>query len=222
MRIRWLYASLALLVLTACVPVRPITTLQYDVGLREVQRPAAAQQRYGDQVITPVRDSAGKYRFEDKLIAATFFVWPNYIAIGLENRSEYPIQISWTEAAFVDPKGLSQPVMHAGVKYTDCASPKAPSVVVAKGRITDEIVPCNYVQLGYGSWIEMDYLPNFSYVLLDSADAIASRLDKEMKGKTIQVLLPIKTQDVVNDYTFTFQVNGVSASGGAKQSARDP
>jgi hypothetical protein len=62
----------------------------------------------------------------------------------------------------------------------------------------------------------MDYLPNSNYVPLDSADAIAQRVEKEMRGKTIQVLLPIKTQDVVNDYTFTFQINSVSPAGRVK------
>ena len=56
------------MLITGCIP--PSTSLVYDVGLREVQRPAAAQQRYGDQAITQVKDSAGRYRFEDKLIAA--------------------------------------------------------------------------------------------------------------------------------------------------------
>lgn len=206
-------AILALVSTAACIP--PTTQLKYDVGLTAVQRPVSAQQRYGEQIITPVKDSVGKYRFEDKLIAATFLVVPNQVLFELENRSEYPVQISWTEAAFVDPKGQSQPVMHTGVKYTDCTSPKAPSVLVAKGRLTDVIVPCNYVKMGYSSWVELDFLPNNSMVPLDSADAVAKRFEKDMKGKTIQVLLPIKTQDVVNDYTFTFQVNSVSPAGRA-------
>jgi hypothetical protein len=203
--------SIVSVLLVACVP--PTTTLQYHVGLASVQRPAAAEQRYGPQAITPVKDSAGKYRFEDKLIVATFVVGSNQIVFDLENRSEYPIQLSWTEAAFVDLQGQSQPVMHTGVKYTDCSAPKAPSVIVAKGRITDVIVPCNYLRMGYSSWIQNDYLPNSAYVPLDSADAMAKRLEKEVKGKKLQVLLPIKTQDVVNDYTFTFEVEGVQPVG---------
>jgi hypothetical protein len=209
-----LFPAVVALAITACIP--PSTTLQYDVGLREVQRPAATQQRYGEQIITAVKDSAGRYRFEDKLIAATFFVGTNHVLFDLENKTDFAIQISWSEAAFVDPKGQSQPVMHTGVKYTDCTSPKAPSVIVARGTITDEIVPCNYVHMGYSDWVEGDYLPGASYVPLASADSIAKHLEAEMKGKTIQVLLPIKTQDVVNDYTFTFQINGVTATARAK------
>ena len=219
MRIRKLWRALMPLAVAACFP--PSTTLQYQVGLREVQRPATAQQRYGDQVITEVKDSVGTYRFEDKLITATFFVASNRVLFDLENRSDYPIQISWTEAAFVDPMGQSQPVMHQGVKYIDCSSPKAPSVVVAKGRITDSIVPCNYVRLGSESWEETDFLPNRS-IPLDSASAVATQMEKQLKGKTIQVLLPIKTEDVVNDYTFTFEVNAVSPASRAKEQAQRP
>jgi hypothetical protein len=211
-------AAAALLV--ACIP--PRTTLQYDVGLVSVQRPATAEQRYGPQAIMPVKDSAGKYRFEDKLIAATFSVGSNQILFDLENRSQYPIQLSWTEAAFVDLQGQSQPVMHTGIKYTDCSSPKAPSVIVAKGRITDVIVPCNYVKFAYSSWVQHDYLPSGTYVLLDSADAVARRLEQEVKGKRIQVLLPIKTQDVVNDYTFTFEVAGIQPAGRLRDQAKAP
>lgn len=201
------FAAIACTSAIGCIPQQ--TVMMYDVGLKEVQRPAATQQRYGEQAITQVRDSAGRYRFEDKLIAGTFLATSNKIIFSLENKTEFPIQIAWTEAAFVDPKGESQPVMHSGVKYTDCTSPKAPSVLVAKGHLSDEIVPCNYVHFGYSSWVEGSYLPN-PLVMVDSAPKVAAKLTQENRGKRIQLLLPIKTQDVVNDYTFTFEVQGAS------------
>jgi hypothetical protein len=106
--------------------------------------------------------------------------------------------------------------MHNGVKYSDCNSPKAPSVIVGKGHLTDFIVPCNYVQVEGDSRGALNFLPDTGRVRVDSADVVAKRIESEVKGETLQVLLPIKTRDAVNDYTFTFRVNSVSAVPRAK------
>jgi hypothetical protein len=191
--------------------------LQPDLGLSTVQRPASAAQRYGQQTISMVRDSAGRSRFEDNLIAVTFFAMGNRIAFDLVNRTDTPIQIAWTEAAFVDPSGQSQPVMHNGVKYSECNGPKAPSVIVANGRLSDSAVPCKYVRLetsyGLGStpntyWVEDSYL-GLMQVGADSANSVAERRSKELAGRPIRLLLPIKIGDNVNDYTFSFEVRKI-------------
>jgi len=202
-----LLALSSLLVVGGCIPA--VTYLRPEIGLASVQRPTATAQRYGPQSITPVPDSANRYRFEDSLIVATFVAGSDRIVFDLSNKTEFPIQLGWTEAAFVDIASQSQPVMHTGVKYTDCSAPKAPSVIVAKGRITDVAIPCNYVRFGYSNWVIDSYLRLPTLVPVDSAAIAAKLATEKLKGKTVQLLLPIKTRDVVNDYTFTFQVNAV-------------
>lgn len=204
---------------TGCVTLQPVISLDPMVTLASVQRPAAAEQRYGAQRITEVRDSANYYRYEDSLIVATFEPVGDRVYFDILNKTNTPIQIGWTEAAFVDPKGQSQPVMHTGVKYTDCTSPKAPSVLTGHARVTDAVIPCGYLELippttySSGGWHSNNYLGAPKLVRLDVSESVAASLTQSLKGKTIKLLLPIKNQDFVSDYTFTFDIRGIVPGG---------
>ena len=187
-----------------------MVSLRPDIALSGVTRPAAAQQRYGAQAITRVTDSVSKYQFEDSLLAIKFLALGDGVYFDLENKTSFPLQIDWTQAAFVDPKGKSQAIMHAGMKYDDCIARKAPSIIVAHTKLTDEIIPCDYVSRGQSGWsVDRYFEVGDGSVLSDAAPMIADSLARALKGQTISVLLPIKTQDVVNDYTFTFEFLGV-------------
>jgi hypothetical protein len=70
-------------------------------------------------------------------------------------------------------------------------------------------MPCNYLQNGLGGWTEDSYL-GLMTVPADSATILARRMSQDLKGKPIRLLLPIKTQEFVNDYTFSFEVRAVN------------
>jgi hypothetical protein len=142
----------------------------------------------------------------------------------LENKTDYSIQIIWDEAAFVDENGISHRIMHSGVKYTDRNNSEPPTVIVRKGRIEDVIIPTDYVYFdeGYYSeyytrqaeWKEKPFFENTQF------GGDPKNLEDEMQnnvGKTFQVLLPLKIQDVVNDYIFKFKVDSCQYKGEYKE-----
>lgn len=205
---------LALAAIGCVSPTMRKEPITYAVSLQAVQRPASAEQRYGKQTIAVLTDSGTRrFRYTDSLVNLTFFTDGSSVNFLLENKTTFPIQLGWTEAAFVDLDGQSQPVMHAGVRYTDCAAPKAPSVIPGGGRLVDQAIPCNYVQFisagSYSKWMTIPFLLPYQ-VRADSAAIAFPKLRTEMKGKTVRLLLPLKVQDVVNDYTFTFVIDDLS------------
>lgn len=194
---------------------------KYNLSLFKMERPEKATQRYGMQKIDSVfGDSKYNYSFEDDLVKILWVAGSRKIAFTLENKTDHSIKIPWDEAAFVDEKGRSHRIMHAGVTYIDREKPQAPSVVVRKGTLEDIVFPTDYIQWregrGYsaGRWYEEPFFLDFDYHGY-RIGTYASFTDFENRvkanvGKTYQVLLPLQIEDVVNDYIFSFRVESVT------------
>lgn len=184
----------------------------YDIQLRDVERPASARERYGEYVLASSLDSGvTRYTFEDAMVKIGFLPTSTRLHFELLNKTDHSMRIVWNEAAFVDPAGTSHPVMHVGIRYNDCTGPKTPSVVIRRGSLSDVVIPCGNVRFGYRDWIIDPFLPS-PPMTLANADSATAALHREVVGKTVQLLLPIRIEDVVNEYLFTFEVKGVTAS----------
>ncbi len=177
----------------------------YDVGLIEVERPVQAKERYGEQKITKTAEAGiDKYYFEDEMVKILWVPTSHQVSFALTNKTDHSIKIIWDEAAFVGVNGISSRVMHSGVKYIDRSNPQPPTVVVRKGTISDLIVPTDNIYYNtYSGWETAPLFP------------VSATKEEELRlsaqsyvGKTIQVLLPLKIEDVVNEYIFTFKING--------------
>jgi hypothetical protein len=187
--------------------------LEYHFGLASVERPADATTRYGTQTVSSV-DSSGVSRwfFEDRLVRVMFAPTARELAFSLTNKSDYSIRLVWDQAAFVNFDQTSNPVMHAGVRYSACRESKPSSVIVKGGILNDLIIGCDRIRepsIG-SSWIVEPLIEDASFLAKDSASAIRFTQEK-WAGKQFKVLLPIQIQDVVNDYIFTFALVSVSA-----------
>lgn len=204
-----------------CATLQPIYYGTYNIELTQVERPAHAKQRYGEIKITPVTEGGiSKYSFEDDMVKILWLVTAENISFLLENKTDYSIKIIWDEAAYVDENGVSQRVMHSGVKYNDRENTQPPSVVVRKGKIEDVVVPTNlvYYEEGYygkyfsspGGWKEK---PLFNYYQIGGNETSIKQLLKSNVGKTFQVLLPLKIEETVNDYIFTFTIKDYTYKG---------
>lgn len=224
-----LSAALSGLLLTSCAALVPppatstIYTATYDIQLTKVERPEKASKRYGPQKIDTISNDA-KYKaaFEDKLVRVLWIVTSSDIAFSLTNKTDHSIKIPWDEAAYVDEMGQSHRVMHAGIKYNEREQPMPPSVVVRGGHIEDIVFPTDYVSWFEGGryvkskWTKKDLLPNSDYHSNYSKGQYASfeQFDAAMQtnvGKTLQVLLPLQIEGVVNDYIFSFTVKSVAS-----------
>ena len=180
----------------------------YDIGLKEVVTPEKVKEKYGNQNISKI-DSAGiaRYYFENDMVKILWLPTSTDIYFTLTNKTDFSIKVIWDDAAFVDETGKSHRVMHEGVKYIDRSNPEPPTVVPRKGSIDDLVYPTDYayfVSGQYGGWDESPLFPNRA----QSSEELKSKSQKYV-GKTFQVLLPLQIQDVTNEYTFTFQINGV-------------
>ncbi len=191
-------------VLTSCSAYTPF----YDIGLLEVERPAQAKERYGEQKITTtLEEGVTKYCFEDEMVKTVWLPTPNQVSFVLTNKTNHSIRIIWDEAAYVDEEGISHRVMHEGVKYIDREKPQPPTVVVRKATITDLVFPTDniqYVSRGDKMWHKSPLFPTSAKTVDELKATTAGYV-----GKTIQVLLPLQIEDVVNEYIFVFEIKTV-------------
>lgn len=204
-----------------CAPFIPPPSYKayYDISLSEVERPLKAKERYGEQKIEKMQEEGSqKYYFEDEMVKIVWIPTSSEIDFLLTNKTDHSIKIIWDEAAYVDENGVSHRVLHSGTKLVDRNNPQAPTVVVRKGSATDMIYPADYVSFASRSWIYRPLLPNHTDDWIYNLNAgytgenLPNKLLKDANsivGKTIQVLLPLQIEDVVNEYIFTLKVNSV-------------
>jgi hypothetical protein len=192
--------------IAGCVPTHYI---RYDIGLKEVERPSDAKKRYGEpKIVRFEEEGKTKYSFDDGMLKIVWLPTSSQFGFFLTNKTSHSIRIIWDEAVYVDESGMSKRVMHSGVKYTDRNSPQPPTTVVRGATISDIVLPTDnvyYVRGRYGGWRELPLLPNKG----THKPEIENKA-KNVVGKNIQVLLPIKIEDVVNEYVFVFSIDRYS------------
>ncbi len=189
---------------------------KYDIGLKEVERPAQAKERYGEKTITKVQEEGiFKYYFEDEMVKFIWIPSATEVAFVATNKTEHSIKILWDEAAYVDENGTSHRVMNSGIKYNERNNLQPPSIIVRKGTLNDIIIPTDYVyfyELGqYSSWKTeplFPTMPKAGALSVETKEDLSART-KEYIGKTFQVLLPLEIEDVVNEYIFIFEIDDV-------------
>ena len=179
------------------------SNIYYLIGLKNVERPAAAKERYGEQKITKVKEEGEKKSsFEDALVNITWLVKADEISFRLSNKTDDSIKIIWDEAAYINEGGSNLKVMHSGVEYSERNNPQLPSVIVGKGTLSDNIVPTNLVYFDEGKnggWKESRLFPN-----ADNPKAL-----NKYVGKSVQVLLPMQIEHTVYNYIFTFEIEEI-------------
>lgn len=207
--------GICILVLSGCSALVQ-HKVNYDISLDSVERPAEAQERYGDQKIFEADQEKYQYTFEDEMIKVLWLPTTQQFFFMLENKTDYSIRIIWDEAALVDPKGQTHKVIHSGVKYIDRNNPQAPSVVVRKGKITDIVVPSDLIYYGESSstfqqmmgvsktgWHIKDIIPR---VQEGGDPQNLLNIARQYIGQSIQILLPIQIEDIIIDYIFIFKI----------------
>ncbi len=186
----------------------------YDIKLKKVERPAQARERYGEQIITEFdEEGVNKYFFEDEMVNIVWIPTAQLISFILTNKTDHSIKIIWDEAAYVDENGVSHRVMHSGTKLIDRDNSQPNSVVVRNGTITDIIFPTEnvyYIGGQYGGWRELPLFPTSwdSYHNAQDAEEWKNNA-KKCIGKTIEILLPLQIEEILNDYIFTFEIENV-------------
>lgn len=157
---------------------------------------------------TLVSHPTNNLRYSDGFIDITFSFQPTFfmgveglqqyknyngVYFLLKNKTQEILTIDWNKISFKDPSGGSgNTVMHQGVKYNECSSLKAPSVIPPGEIIKDVIIPCYGVSL--------------------TANRFETRWKEEMLPSPRQypdirfgVFMPLQIGDMIKVYNFTFR-----------------
>ncbi|GEM_PF-5721895 len=114
------------------------------------------------------------------------------IVFTLINKTDEVIVINWNKISFKDYIGNSGPIMHQGIKYSECSNVQASLTIPPKGKLADVITPCNSLKfIGAGS------LSRWESSILPSP----RKLSKPQFG----IFMPLQIGDKVINYTFEFQ-----------------
>ena len=168
---------------------------KYIASLKKVIKPINPSIRYGKT--TEVQDSGmTKYSYIDNVIDIIIFATSQQFSFILKNVSPNSIKIIWDEAAFVDTKGTTSKVMHAGTRYSERNSSQPATTIIQNAKIEDIATPIDRVRYSdyFSKWVTDPMFPS----------------NTKLKGQQIQLMLPIQIKNIVNEYVFIFELEYVS------------
>lgn len=209
--------------LIGCIPPNTNSTMyyraKYTFSLFKVERPEKSSQRYGSQKIDTLSEKTYKFYFEDDLVRTLWSVSNRSIAFSIKNKTEHSIKILWDDAAFIDQTGSSHRVVHSGIKINQRQQQQAPSIIARQSSIEDNLFSTDHVTettLTNTGWIEVPFFVEYYYSTNpEKTFATFEDFDRFVKsnvGKTIQALLPLQVEEVINDYIFSFKVVNVTTT----------
>ncbi|MCK4514111.1 MAG: hypothetical protein KAU31_02575, partial [Spirochaetaceae bacterium] len=106
-----------IVLLSGCVtyPTYPTYSIDYDIRLVSVERPAGATNKYGDITIDRI-DEGGvtKYSFTDEMVRIVWELGPWWFDFVLDNLTSHSVKMLWDEVMYVDENGMSKQVTHDG------------------------------------------------------------------------------------------------------------
>lgn len=176
----------------------------YNWVLVDVYKPDDAPLKASEINTIETQDGINKkYSYEDDNMYIIWMIGSKTINFDIKNKSNYSIKIPWDEAAYVDDSGETGRVIHSGIKYSEKNSEQPPSVVPRNATLSDLLIPADNIffsKLGK-VWLE--------HPLVEHYLCPQEMKDKFVPGKKIKVILPLVIKDVVNEYTFTFELQNV-------------
>ncbi len=150
--------------------------------------------------------------FEDESIAIRFTAGRDHLAFDLQNKTNGAIEILWNDIILKDVDGNDHEVCHSGVDYPGLDKSQAPTVVHARQRVQEHMIPMDHIQMSEEKPGEWEILP----LLIPRGSDLASSksLSAVVVGKTFQVIMPMRVGGSRTSYFFSFKVTGVSGPGG--------
>lgn len=196
-----LISLLAAVILSGCAA--GTQSVSYNAGIKSVERPADAQDRYGEYTITENDTTEGtQYIYEDDLVKAVWLFANSSMVMDIENKTDFSIQVRLNEGAFVLPDGGSSRIMTGDMSYAERNQDVQPIVVPSGASTSAILIPADNISFSEYSGVNISGI-----VQPTGRTAKQTEVQKNM-GKNFSVLLPIEIQDTINEYTFTFEVNG--------------
>jgi len=150
--------------------------------------------------------------FEDDSIAIRFTPGRDHLAFDLQNKTNGAIEILWSEIVLQDVEGHPHEVCHAGADYANLGRGQAPTVVPARQRIQEHVIPKDHIARSEKNPNKWEICP---FLLpLGSEMSDTKSLSARVVGKNFSLIMPLRVGGSRQSYFFSFKVTGVSGPGG--------
>ena len=177
---------------------RPYFIPDYSIQLTSVELPASTKERFGETITTDnSNEDFLQQTFEDDHLRISWYVGIDRFHFSLYNKSDHSLKIIWDDAALVMYDNSTSRLMHNGIKYDRRNESQVSTTIPHGAKLEDVLVPTENVTLNNNGWKVNPILPQ--NLTMEEA--------KNLKGEKIKVLLPIKIEDVQNEYTFVFNID---------------
>lgn len=200
---RYLYTlALVALLMQSCSVMKDINKSCYVPGyhltLTSVDSPANAKERYGETITTEKSNGDSlRYSFEDDYIKISWYAGDDKFYFSLFNKSNHSLKIIWDDATLVRPDNSISKLIHSGINYEKRNDAQVSTTIPRGAKTTDILIPIDNIKYNnYIGWYIEPILPQNIKI----SDA------EEYNGKTLKILLPIKIEDIQNEYTFLFKI----------------
>ena len=175
--------------------VKEIHTGHYRATLKKVEKPSNSAVRYGKTTEVTSDKNITKYSYVDNFIDILIFAGSKEFDFELKNVSENTLKVVWNEAVYVDYEGNTSKVMHKGIKYSQRDGDQPASTIIKGAKIDDLAAPTDkvYYNETLKEWTSYELFP----------------VSKQLEGKEVRLMLPIQVKEVINEYTFIFELKYV-------------
>lgn len=142
--------------------------------------------------------------FADGFIGISWTYTPSQMEFILKNQSNSTIRIIWDETAFIGLNKISEKIYHKGVKLVEKSNSQQPTPVYKDSYLSELVAPsyctvydAENVKWRYKSFITGEYTNK------------REKYNADLIGKIFKIVLPIKVEDRIIEYTFYFKTKFV-------------
>lgn len=143
--------------------------------------------------------------FKDDYITIQFKFDESAVKFQLQNVSDLPISIVWENVA-MSLNNRAFPVKNNSTLFQTEMSHPLPVMIPSLGYIREMVIPRENVTWEKDGWKEKDLFPTD-----DMGSAARKKLIMKYNGSVVKLMLPVRIGEIVQDYSFTFKVKGISA-----------
>lgn len=134
--------------------------------------------------------------YSDQSIEIGFLFKESSVEFSLKNKTEDALEIDWNKISFVNTDNVSTKIFHSSIKYSDKEKSMVETIVPPESIIQDVVFPVNKVRLESNEWVSDPLLPLFYS-------------DEDLVGKKMKIFIPMKINNRVTNYTFSFNISAV-------------
>ncbi|MBQ8703798.1 MAG: hypothetical protein IJ524_05440 [Bacteroidales bacterium] len=207
----YLFAIAALFALQSCTVMKDVTTTTrqatYSVSLDKVELPSNSKERFSETIQKENSDQGvTKYVFEDENIRIFWLVLDKQFSFTIYNKTNHALKINWDDVVYVNTDKNISKMIHSGIKYSKMNEGQVSTTLPKGAKLEDILVPVDNIHLISNEWTTLPLFPNWF-----SSDEAMEKA-KTLEGESVSILLPIKIEDVQNDYTFSFKIDKVEVN----------